>query len=321
MVAYNKIIAETERIREAASYKVSLNVRTPQDLMALVIGRNTIAISWTNIEDDDISKLEDGFYVYMQGTDSAPDGYTVVGIVGQGTDNFIKTGLTPGFSYSFYVIPFKSITNNEGDLEDRFGEASNIVSIFLPSDVQPGLPGAGSNAGGGSKPGLEGGGNLTGGQPKTAGLNKTVEILGFIPTKNTRQVINPKQFKVFGMYYPVGWNTNKGYFTKVAGVELVKQNLLQLLGTSRGERVMLPNYGCNLRKYLFQPLDEQTFNAIKNEILFSINKYSKGIEIIKLTVKPLDKLSLEGLQAITVSLTVKLKEIQNSTFALEFDIT
>lgn len=316
MVAYNKVISETERIREAASYKVALYVRTPQDLIGLVIGRNTIAISWTNVESDDLSFIEDGFYIYMQGTDSAPDGYNVVGIVGQGTDNFVKTGLTPGFTYSFYVVPFKAI---EGG--DRLGEASNILSLFLPSDVQPGLPGLGGNAGGGSKPGLEGGGNLTGGHPKTAGLNKTVEILGFLPTKNTKQVINPKQFKVFGLYYPIGWNTNKGYFTKVAGVELVKQNLLQLLGTERGERVMLPNYGCNLRKYLFQPLDEQTFNAIKNEILFSINKYSKGIEILKLTVKPLDKLSLEGLQAITVSLTVRLKEIQNSTFALEFDIT
>lgn len=101
---------------------------------------------------------------------------------------------------------------------------------------------------------------------------------------------------------------------KTSGIELVKNNLIQLLRTERGERVMLPDFGCNLRKYLFEPLDEETFRSIKNEILTTINKYAVGVNILKLSVSPLDSYGIEGLQAIQVKLIAQLSELQEVTF-------
>ena len=47
---------------------------------------------------------------------------------------------------------------------------------------------------------------------------------------------------------------------------------------------MLPKFGCNLQKYMFQPLDADIFRAIKKEILYSCQNYLQGASVIKLKV-------------------------------------
>ena len=47
---------------------------------------------------------------------------------------------------------------------------------------------------------------------------------------------------------------------------------------------MLPDYGCNLIKFVMEPLDETTFNLIKEEIDISIRKYLKAVNIELLQV-------------------------------------
>ena len=43
------------------------------------------------------------------------------------------------------------------------------------------------------------------------------------------------------------------YFGNATGQELLKNNLQQLIKTEKGERVMLPDYGLALKKYVFEP--------------------------------------------------------------------
>jgi phage baseplate assembly protein W len=47
---------------------------------------------------------------------------------------------------------------------------------------------------------------------------------------------------------------------------------------------MRPDYGCNLRKFLMEPLDESTFSAIKEEIVTAIRRYLSTVSIGKLQV-------------------------------------
>ena len=60
---------------------------------------------------------------------------------------------------------------------------------------------------------------------------------------------------------PEGWFAS----TKTT-IEAVKNNIKLLLQTQRGERLMQPNLGINLRKYLFEQLTSDTKSAIENEI-------------------------------------------------------
>jgi len=47
---------------------------------------------------------------------------------------------------------------------------------------------------------------------------------------------------------------------------------------------MRPDYGCNLRKFLMEPLDETTFSMIKEEIVTAIRRYLSTVSIGKLQV-------------------------------------
>mgnify|MGYP003649081871 CR=1 FL=1 len=75
-----------------------------------------------------------------------------------------------------------------------------------------------------------------------------------------------------------------GYFSKSYGETLIRNNLRQLLLCEKGERVMLPQYGISLKKYLFEPLDETTYYLIKNDILRTLTQYFSIVNVISLAV-------------------------------------
>ena len=84
---------------------------------------------------------------------------------------------------------------------------------------------------------------------------------------------------------------------------------------------MLPNFGCNLRKYLFQPLDESTFESIKREIQISFSKYIVGARISKLAVFPLGAVGPAGGNSLKVVLSLKLDSADLETFDVEVNIS
>ena len=69
-----------------------------------------------------------------------------------------------------------------------------------------------------------------------------------------------------GVNYPIR-RSEDGYFDKTfTTVEHVKANLINVLSTSRGERVMRPDFGTRLEEFLFEPMTPQTEAEIQGEI-------------------------------------------------------
>ena len=66
----------------------------------------------------------------------------------------------------------------------------------------------------------------------------------------------------------------------------VKQAIINLLLTNRGERLFQPDYGSDIRSQLFEPLDYATCAIIKNSILYTLNTFEPRIAVSKLDVKP-----------------------------------
>ncbi len=128
------------------------------------------------------------------------------------------------------------------------------------------------------------------------------------------------KFSPLGLNFPLGPNSGRGYFGKVTSVELLRDSISQLLRTDRGERLMLPGYGVNLKKYLFQPLDQELFTRIKSEIVDTIRKYTKFVTIIKLGVYTADNVGQEGLQALKIVLVLQLRDKDLTQFEVEVDI-
>ena len=66
----------------------------------------------------------------------------------------------------------------------------------------------------------------------------------------------------------------------------IKQAIVNLLLTNKGERLMNPTYGSDIRKYLFEPLDYGTSYLIKGNIESTISKFEPRISVLRISCKP-----------------------------------
>ena len=66
----------------------------------------------------------------------------------------------------------------------------------------------------------------------------------------------------------------------------IKQAIVNLLLTNKGERLMNPKYGSDIRSYLFEPLDYGTAAQIKANIRSTIDRFEPRISISELKCVP-----------------------------------
>lgn len=66
--------------------------------------------------------------------------------------------------------------------------------------------------------------------------------------------------------------------------DAIKQSMLSILLTSPGERVMKPEFGCDLRGLLFNPFDEITARSIGNVIKNSLTNFEPRINLQEVLV-------------------------------------
>jgi phage baseplate assembly protein W len=113
-------------------------------------------------------------------------------------------------------------------------------------------------------------------------ISTTVTTYGTVAPSVIQKATTLKDPRLVGLNYPIPKNPKNGYFSKATNLNLVKSNLSSLIRTGRGERFMRPDLGCNLRKFLMEPLDEVTFSSIKEEIVLAIRRYLSTVAIGKL---------------------------------------
>ncbi len=72
---------------------------------------------------------------------------------------------------------------------------------------------------------------------------------------------------------------NKFVQTNLVSKNGLSSNLLLLLVTNKGERLYQPNYGTNLLKYIFEPMDSLTEKDIETEIKQTVKLYMPELTI------------------------------------------
>lgn len=147
----------------------------------------------------------------------------------------------------------------------------------------------------------------------------TNSVYGKLANKQIRKDTEVIDKKIYGLQFPMQ-SGSRGYLSKQSGLALVRNNLIQLLSTERGERVMLPNYGVSLKKYLFQPLDAETFRSLQSEIVTSISRYMPNITILKLTVINNEEIGYQGVSGFKILLVAELNEFQDNLIEVEVKI-
>ena len=152
--------------------------------------------------------------------------------------------------------------------------------------------------------------------------NQTVNLYGKVIPNYMQQVPKAQRKHMFGLKFPLGARKTTGvFFAKNSGVDLIKDSVKQLLSTDFGERLMLPGYGCPLQKYLFQPLDENTFESMKRDISASVTKFIVGAKLLKIKIIPLGDVGPSGGNSLKIQLDFELSKGNFEVFDVEVMIT
>jgi len=89
--------------------------------------------------------------------------------------------------------------------------------------------------------------------------------------------------KFLGVPYPITRHP-RGFLRSSFGIDQIKSDLLQLLLTNPGERVMLPTYGTPLKTLIFEQNDAHVESAAREMIINSINQWEPRITVQQIEV-------------------------------------
>jgi phage baseplate assembly protein W len=79
----------------------------------------------------------------------------------------------------------------------------------------------------------------------------------------------------FGFNFP--FLTETSVLQPQSDLRIIKNDLLQLLLTSPGERVMRPDFGTVIRKTPFEPSDRDTINGIRSSVFQAVKRFEQRV--------------------------------------------
>ena len=115
---------------------------------------------------------------------------------------------------------------------------------------------------------------------------------------------DPKS-KGLGFSFPLSGNAvfNSTFTTR----DVIRTNLINWLLTNKGERIMKPEFGANLRELIFQGIDDITSNALESRIRDNI-----AIEFPDVIIQSIAFNSDPDRNVINFILTYNIKNTQES---------
>ena len=101
-------------------------------------------------------------------------------------------------------------------------------------------------------------------------------------------------------------------------IEAVKNNIKNLLQTQKGERFMQPLLGIDLRRYMFNTIDEELTFEIQNSILDTFKLWLPFVEVrdIKVNIKEVEV----GRNNINLHIDFNIKQDPNTLASVQLDI-
>ena len=141
------------------------------------------------------------------------------------------------------------------------------------------------------------------------------------PMGNTTRTISPSStvqkpqsnYVTAKVYRGFASNNPNARNSVLYDADIIKQDILNHFMTAKGERVMLPNFGSVIWEYIYEPLDEQTKEAIEIDAEDIISQDPRA-EIVSMDVK-----GFENGIVLDLELMI-LPQNQVERMAIEFNI-
>lgn len=106
-----------------------------------------------------------------------------------------------------------------------------------------------------------------------------------------------------GWAFPPGFSSESKTALLANEEENIRQSLMILLSTRLGERVMQPNFGCNLESVVFEKADKATLTYIRDTIETAILYHEPRIKLVE--VKAFDEGEQEGRISLDIRYVIK----------------
>lgn len=108
-----------------------------------------------------------------------------------------------------------------------------------------------------------------------------------------------------GWAFPVEFDREAATVEMVSDYQDIEESLNILLSTTLGERVLQPEYGCNLNDYMFESLSSTLIGIIKHHVENAIRYYEPRIVAENVDVTSSDSFDLiEGKFTIMVEYSI-----------------
>ncbi|RQR52001.1 phage baseplate protein [Burkholderia sp. Bp9126] len=87
-----------------------------------------------------------------------------------------------------------------------------------------------------------------------------------------------------GWKFPPAFDPRTGV-AMVHDLDDIEESLRILFQTQPGERLLHPDYGCDLQSFLFENIDDDLFAALKTRITDSMLRYEKRVEPMSVNIE------------------------------------
>ncbi|WP_424099635.1 GPW/gp25 family protein [Moorena producens] len=115
-----------------------------------------------------------------------------------------------------------------------------------------------------------------------------------------------------GWSFPPTFNQDTGTVEMVSDEEDIVQSLEIILSTRPAERIMQPDFGCELSQFLFEEITQGLITGIRGTISDALLYHEPRIDVEEITI---EESELEGLLLIIITYTVR---VTNSRFNLVY---
>lgn len=93
-----------------------------------------------------------------------------------------------------------------------------------------------------------------------------------------------KEFLGVGWKYPIRIN-RKGGLSYSRYEQDIEEAIWIILGTAKGERVMLPEFGCGIHDLVFSPVNPTTIGKINMYVTEALLEWEPRIEVLQVRVE------------------------------------
>jgi len=111
----------------------------------------------------------------------------------------------------------------------------------------------------------------------------------------------------------IPFNADEVFKSNYTTIEQIKSNIINFILTNNNERLFNPNYGSNLRAFLFEGITESSIDALEIKLNNDIKKNFPFVDISLLTLTPMYDTNTVQLD---INLSIYNSNIQNIQITL-----